>query len=267
MRSDTLLYLFGIVPDDAPLPPDDLPGIEGGPVHLLRAGEVAAVVEAVPAERYAEDLLDARLTDLEWVGERGIAHERVLAWFADRVPTLPLSLFSLHEGEERLRARLRGSADRLRGTLDRLAGRREWGVKLGRIDATVLSHLDELSPALRAIAEEMRTATPGRRFLLQKKRDGLRAEELRSVGADIARRCFTRLEGAAVEAVALALPPAPADGGRTLALHAVFLVDEADFTRFHAEVSEAAARWGEVGFQLEFTGPWPAYHFGGWDGL
>ncbi len=49
--------------------------------------------------------------------------------------------------------------------------------------------------------------------------------------------------------------------------HAVFLVDEADFTRFHAEVSEAAARWGEVGFQLEFTGPWPAYHFGGWDGL
>src|SRR5690606_33688413 len=97
-----LVYLYGIVPAEAPDPPDDLVGLEGAPVAVLRTGSVAGVVSEVPEEVYSDDALNSRLDDLAWVGERGLAHERVLDWFAERGPVIPLSLFSLHADRDRV---------------------------------------------------------------------------------------------------------------------------------------------------------------------
>ncbi|HEX7240320.1 MAG TPA: GvpL/GvpF family gas vesicle protein, partial [Longimicrobiaceae bacterium] len=217
-------------------------------------------------ESYREEALDARTTDLAWVGERGAAHEAVLLRYADAGPVLPLGLFSLHLGEERVLALLESDGERFRATLERVRGRREWGVRLWRVDAGVAEHLDRLSPRLRELAAEMEGAPPGRRFLLQKKRDAMRRDELRAVGADAAREAFDALRGAAAESRALALPARQGDEGRAMVLNAAFLVDEARFPEFQRAVTEAAGRWGGAGFELEFTGPWPPYHFTGGDG-
>lgn len=260
MTVDTLTYLYAVVPGDAPELPDGLRGIEGAPVRLLRAGGLAAAVGDVPADAYGEEALDRHTSDLAWVGERGAAHEAVLLWLADRGPVLPLTLFSLHAGPERVRALLEAEEDRFRRGLARVAGRREWGVRLWRVDARVAEHLDQLSPRLRDLAAEVAAASPGKQFLLRKKAAGMREEELRSVGADAARQAFAALLLPAAEARAL---PAAARGdeGRTLVLDAAFLVDEAAFGDFQRGVTEVAHQWGAAGFELEFTGPWPPYHF------
>lgn len=261
MESETLIYLYGIVREDAPDPPAELTGIESAPVRLLRADGVAAVVGDVSSEIYAAEKLDARLADLAWVGERGVAHEIVLTWFADRGPVIPLSLFSLHRDEQRVRERLGQHAPRLRELLTRLAGRQEWGVKVRRIDATLAAHLELLSPRLRALAQEMESAPPGRRFLLAKKRDAMRGEELRAVSADTARRVFEELEASAERSTRLAVVANAAEAERPLVLHGAFLVPQAEFATFQQRLSEAAHRYGSLGFEFEFTGPWPAYHF------
>ncbi|MGI9180513.1 MAG: GvpL/GvpF family gas vesicle protein [Longimicrobiaceae bacterium] len=261
MESETLTYLYGIVPEDAPEPPAELAGVEGAPVRLLRAVGLAAVVGDVPAEVYAAERLDARLADLPWVGERGVAHEIVLTWFADRGPVIPLSLFSLHRDEERITARLEQHAPRLRELLARLAGRQEWGVKVRRIDATVAAHLELLSPRLRALAQEMESAPPGRRFLLAKKRDAMRGEELRAVTTDAVRRVFEELEACAERSTRLQVVANAGEAERPLVLHGAFLVPEAEYPAFQQRLSEAAHRYGALGFEFEFTGPWPPYHF------
>lgn len=264
MEDTTLTYLYAVVPEDAPEPPAELRGVEGTHVRLLRAGGVAAVVGEVPAEEYGEEVLDARLADLPWVGERGAAHETVLLWYADRGPVLPLALFSLHRGEARVRERLERHSERFRRELERVRGRKEWRVRLWRVDERVAEHLDRLSPRLGRLAEEIEAASPGRRFLLQKKRSALREEELRAVGADAARRSYAALREAAGESALL--PPPSAAEGRALVLDAAFLVEEAAFPAFQREVTEVARRWGESGFEVEFTGPWPPYHFAGENG-
>lgn len=261
MEPETLTYLYGIVPADAPEPPPELQGLEEGAVRLLRVAEVAAVVGSVPGAIYGAESLDARLGELGWVGERGVAHERVLTWFADRGPIVPLSLFSLHEDDERVRDRLALQAPRLRAILERLEGRREWGVKVRRIDATLAAHLDLLSPRLRGLAAEIESAPPGRRFLLQKKRDSMRGEELRAVSADAARTLFEQLESCAERAARLPITTSAGEVERTLVLHAAFLVSEAGFPAFQQRLSEAAHRYSRLGFEFEFTGPWPPYHF------
>lgn len=103
---ESLVYLYGIVPSDAPDPDSLLAGLDDRPVRVLRAGRIGALVSDVPVEAYGDDALNARLDDLAWVGERGMEHERVLDWYVERSALLPLSLFSIHRDEERIRHRL-----------------------------------------------------------------------------------------------------------------------------------------------------------------
>lgn len=258
--SGTLIYLYGIAPADAADPDPELKGLEDAPVRLVRTSGVAAIVSDVPAEAYADDTLNARLEDLAWVGERGMAHERVLDAFVERGPVLPLSLFSLHRDEDRLRERLAESADRYMGILERLAGRREWGVKLWRREDAA-DQVDRLSPALAALNKEMEDAAPGRRYLLERKRETLRGEELRSASKRLAHRVYGLLSEAAEHSVSSPLPATQAEGARVLLLSAAFLVPDDGFQDFHRQVSEVAHEAGAAGFDVEFTGPWPPYHF------
>lgn len=261
MSSTTLTYIYGVVPPDAAEPPEALRGIDGHAVRLLHGGGVAGIVSEVSADLYAEDTLNARLTDLAWVGERGVAHEGVLTWYADRGTVIPLAPFSLHRDEARVRERLEEDSARYDEVLARLAGRQEWSIKVWRVGERFAEHLDELSPRLRALTDEMRKTTPGRRFLLAKKRDAARAEELRAVSGEVGRQVFEELKERAEASQVLPIPAPVQASERTLALHATFLVREAEFAPFQQRVSVLAARYQPTGFDWEFTGPWPPYHF------
>jgi hypothetical protein len=260
-KAGTLIYMYGIVPADTPAPPADLAGIDGGVVSVHPVGRVAAIVGSVQSGTYSDEALNSRLDDLAWVGDRGLAHERVLDWFAQQGPVIPLSLFSLHNDLGRLEERVRAEEASFTGLLARLEGRREWGVKLWRREADAREGIDKLSASLSRLTREVEEAPPGKRFLLERKRETMRAEELRAVSTRIAHELFGDLRTAADGAVAVPIPAVAAGGERTLLLHAAFLVADTAFETFHAALSAQARTLAGSGFELEFTGPWPPYHF------
>jgi hypothetical protein len=261
-----LSYLYGIVPADAPDPPADLTGIDGGAVRVVRGDRVGALVSDVSDEAYADDAIDARLADLAWVGERGLAHERVLDWYAERGPVIPLSLFSLHRDEARVRERIEGDAERFERALERLRGRREWGVKLWRDDERLSAHLAQLSAAIAALTGELENAAPGRRFLLEKKRDTLKVDEMKRVSARISHEVYAQLGAAAERSVTVPIPANAPQSAKTLVLYGAFLVPEERYAEFQRKLSELAGTFQPTGFDFEFTGPWPPYHFADPDG-
>ncbi len=260
MSAESLLYLYGVVNAGAP-PPSSVTGIDGGNVRLIDAGDMCAIVSDVSAAEYGEAQLDERLTDIPWVGERGVAHERVLTWFVDRGPVVPFSLFSLHASEEALRERLSARHAALRATLDRLDGHREWTIRVWRDEERFAAHLADRSEALRALDAEIAAAGEGRRFLLQRKRETLVGEEARRATGGFTERVYGELSRDAADSRALPLAVPPARTTRTLVMYAAFLVADARYAGFHARVQELAGSKQSLGFDWEFTGPWPAYHF------
>jgi hypothetical protein len=258
----SLVYLYGVVPAAAPEPDAQVRGIEGASVRLVRNGSLAAIVSDAPADVYEEQRLNERLSDVEWVGERGLAHERVLTWFVDRAPVVPLTLFSLHRDDARVAERLAEHAASLERALQRVTGRREWGIKIWRDDARARARLEQRSEPLRALGNEMAAAREGTRYLLARKRDALEREELRRASADAGSQALETLRAVADDGASLPLPPGAAGtGGRTLVLHAAFLVSQDALAPFQETVRSLAARQAADGFEWEFTGPWPAYHF------
>ena len=261
-----LSYLYGIVPADAPEPPADLTGIDGGAVRVVRGERVGALVSDVAEDAYADEVIDARLPDLAWVGERGLAHERVLDWYAERGPVIPLSLFSLHRDEALVRERIETDAERYEGALERLRGRREWGVKLWRDDERLTAHLGQLSAAIAALTGELENAAPGRRFLLEKKRDTLQVDEMKRVSAKVSHEVYAQLSGQAERSVTVPIPTNTPQSAKTLVLYGAFLVPEERYADFQRRLSELAGTFQPTGFEFEFTGPWPPYHFADPDG-
>jgi len=210
--------------------------------------------------------VNARLADLAWVGERGLAHERVLDWFTEQAPVIPLSLFSLHHDEARVRDRLEREADRFERALAQLRGRRQWGIKLWRHDDRLTEHLGELSPAVASLAREIEQAPPGRRFLLTKKRETLQAEELRRVSGRVSHEVYAQLRAQAERSATVPLPGTLPSGGRILLLDAAFLVPDSGFEAFQRRLGELAGTFQPIGFEFEFNGPWPPYQFADPDG-
>ncbi len=262
MEESRLIYLYGIVPADACEPAADLRGLEGAEVQVVRSPEagIGGVVSLLRAAEYEENTLNSRLDDLDWIGERGLAHETVLSWYAERGPVIPLSLFSLHADEKRLRERLARDAESNRRILNALTSRTEWGVRLWRMDDRFREQIDELSPALQALSEEMAGVQPGRQFLLRKKRDALMLDEVRAASGRVAREFFEALDGVSERSARMSIPPLGSEG-RTLVLHSAFLVVDERYAEFQRRLSEEAERVETLGFDIEFTGPWPAYHF------
>ncbi len=262
MPSASLTYLYAIVPADAPDPDPDVLGLDGAEVRLIRSGGVALVVSQVSSDTYEDDALNARLDDLQWVGDRGVAHEAVIDWYAERGPVIPLSLFSLHQSDERAEARVRADMDEYLRLLERLRGRREWGIRLWRREQAAREGIDRVSPSLAELATALEESPPGKRFLLERKREVMRAEELRAFSKRLAHETFSALSLVADASTLVPLPTnLPPGGERTLLLHAAFLVADDDFSRFQEEVSRAAHGMTEAGYEIEFTGPWPPYHF------
>ncbi len=257
--SDQLQYVYAVVPtgtDVSGAPP----GIDGARVERVDDGGVAALVSRVAAE-YGQDLGE-RLADVAWLGPRAAAHDAVLTWASDAGPVVPLPLFSLFRTADAVTRMLRDRASELSTLLETSSRGREYGVRLFRVDDELRDALPEFSPAVATLAREAAAATsPGQGYLVARKLDAARKEELRRVSADVATRALHRL---AASSLASAQDPMPAPTGAHVGvavLNASFLVAHERVDDFRAAVTELVSEYGGRGFRIEFTGPWPPYHF------
>lgn len=255
-------YVYAIVPaSEVGVPPE---GLDGYPVTLEREGTLAAVISALPGEEYEPGNIEARTADIDWLGPRAAAHDRIVTWASDHGPAVPLPMFSLYRGAEGVRAMLRDRRDQLARALERAARGREFALRVYRDDDALRAALPDLRPEFAERLRAIEAASPGQRYLLQRKLDRDIADALRDAAREIASDLFERLKGLAVDALREPPPKRAGDPAQVpLALNAYFLVAPERYDAFRAELTALIERFATRGFRFDFTGPWPAYHFVG----
>jgi hypothetical protein len=239
------------------------PMLQDAPSGLPHTGAVRAVatgtglwlvVADAPEEHYAGDCIDRGLTDLEWVSECAVAHERVVESALALGDVLPLKLFTLFESDRRAREAMAERRAEIGDLFGRTAGCLEWSA---RIDA-----MPGLAKAAEPKTDDDRARRSGAAYL-ESKRQAIagrreRAQQVRA-SADAA---FKALAGHAADR---RRQPRPEARGSLLA-EEVFLVPrerEREFQRCAEEQLEALAG---TGLRLTLSGPWPVYHFVEWRG-
>jgi hypothetical protein len=263
---DSIWYVYGIVP--ATLSPSALPaGLDDADVTIERhdGGRAAALVSRLGGAQYAATALEQNSGDVEWLSPRAIAHDRVLTWASDLGAVVPLPMFSLFSGRDAVLSMLGDRGPQLEAALDRLGQGREYALRVYRVDDELLDVIPSLSPRLGELAKTAAAASPGQRYLLERKLDAEKKGELRVVTQRIVDGVMQALSAHAREHVRSPIPKVSdaAAARGVMVLNAAFFVAPDALDGFQRTLTELVAEHGAHGFRFDFTGPWPPYHFAG----
>lgn len=256
-----LFYVYGIAPANAAT--SGAPsGIDDTPVISVVEGELAALVSELSGDAYDPDTIAASSGDVDWIAARATAHDLVLTWASDRGPVIPLPMFKSTFGSiEAVRAMLRARAAELRPVLEKVGRGREYALRVYRVDAELKAALPELNEEIASLKAAADAASPGQRYLLQRKLDERLKEDLRVTGQRIAGEIRDALATLALESTTSPIPKVTADAPGTMILNAAFLIAPHQLHAFQERLTEIVTKRQPSGFRFDFTGPWPAYHF------
>ncbi|MGW6025295.1 GvpL/GvpF family gas vesicle protein [Streptomyces sp. NPDC055099] len=246
------------------LPPDLSGHAGGGPLRLVPAGALWAVVQDVPADDYSEKALRERLSEPETLERCVRDHHAVVTAFAARGGAIPLPLATLYHSEERCRAALVADVPRFERTLERITGRNEWAVKVNLLagrkpdpQTPQASQTPQESPA-----RDEAPAPSGRAYLARLRERGQERDDRRQRALDAAElldRAVLSIAGATVRRRPHGAEIVGRD--RTQILNAAYLVPERSGPEFNALLDRLRAASEFEGCEVEVTGPWVPYSF------
>lgn len=259
----TVIYVYGVarIPQrhkSAPLPLAGL--VPDAPVHQITSGALTAFVSALPASRFGERVLRAALADVDWVKERVLAHDKVLAELRANGDIVPFRFCTIYRDAAQVANALARHRGELCEALDRVHGASEWAVKLFCDPSALRQWAEAHSSTIRQLRQTLADATPGARYFLQKKYDRVLDDEIAARVASCIERSRQRLADCACEIVEVRVH-SPAAHGRAeeMVMNAACLVRKRSLSRFQQAI--AALRLESAGFAYEISGPWPPYHF------
>jgi hypothetical protein len=254
----TLRYVYGIVPALAAGDVDGaaIEGIDGGRVRTIVEGPFAAAASEVSEAEYGSDSLNERVADLEWLTPRAAAHQAVNMRLLNVAGTvLPLSFGALYLDEDRVRDMLREDVASRSGRMQELGGRAEWVVTVSREVTTVPAADDDL----RTLDEEIAKATPGKAFLLERRRASVATAAGERADADAARRALDVLTPVSERTYR---EPVARGGTDVVALRVSLLAPRERAGIVDAAIGSLRDELTSAGYHVRATGPWPAYRFG-----
>lgn len=234
-----------------------LTGVGGGPVRVIAAAGLSAVVEDVGLAEFGEEALRRNLEDLAWLEAAARAHHLVIDAVAQQGPLVPMRLATVYSSDEGVTAMIAARDTDFHAALGRIRGHQEWGVK---VYATRRPEPGDTAAGAGAPAGP---DTGAGAAYLRRRRNQLTAQknDRREMLADteaIHAELTRHAAGARLHP-----PQAPQLTGEkaVMMLNAAYLLADERGEDFAAIVAGLAQRYPSV--RLELTGPWPPYSFAG----
>lgn len=247
----------------AQLPADSLPAAieEDSKFEWIEVHNLAALVSHVPLATYNEESLAEHLTDATWTAIRAMRHETVVEYVAKRASVVPLRFGTIYLERDGIQKMLTDRSRGLEEIIEQLRGREEWGVNVYSDRAVLMSTITSVSPVLREMVERAQQASPGQSYLMQKKIDALKADEVRAAVNRIVEEIEQRLMAQSDDARRLRILKVETTEHGELKAKFAFLVKRSQFEEFRDAAERLAQENQAAGIRIELTGPWPVYNF------
>ena len=256
-----MFYVYGIVPAKATA--SGAPGgIDDTEVSVVNEGELAALVSELTGPAYDPETISESSGDMDWVAPRAKSHDLVLTWASDRGPVIPLAMFtSTFRSLDAVRDMLRARAPELKPLMARVSRGREYALRVYRVDAELKAALPRLSEEMAKLQAAAQAASPGQRYLLERKLDERSKEEIRAASQRAAAEIRDALSRVCLDTATSPIPRITTDAPGTMILNAAFLIAPDGLRPFQEKLTAIVNDQQPNGFRFDFTGPWPAYHF------
>ncbi|HZN05207.1 MAG TPA: GvpL/GvpF family gas vesicle protein [Pyrinomonadaceae bacterium] len=263
--SELAYYVYCIAENAAAaqLPAASLPAAieDESKLEWVVSNDLAALSSTVPRASYTEESLAEHLSDASWTAVRAMRHETVMEYVARRASVVPLRFGTIYLERAGVERMLEEKRRELAQIIERLRGREEWGVNVYCDQTTLMSSITSVSPVLRDLVDRAAQASPGQSYLMQKKIETLKVDEVRAALTRIIDEIEHELSQQSEDAKRLRVLKVEATEYGELKAKFAFLIKRADFETFRDAAERLAQTHQATGVRLELTGPWPAYNF------
>lgn len=263
---ENLIYLYGLVPKkeaaEKSLP--TLKGFDGeGSLYTIPINNTTAIVCELNTNNYSEATIEEKMNnDMEWLQEKAFHHHETISSLDNKYTFIPLKFCTIYKNEANLRETIQASESKVEESFSHLEGKEEWTLKVYSDDKKLKQQIGTNNAVIEEKRKEISELPRGKQFFERKKIDSLVDKELEKEKDRIGESLHEKLKKYAVDNAVKKNWGKDVTGLQDdMTFNSVYLLPEDKVNNFVTEKEETEKELGDLGFRIEATGPWPAYHF------
>ena len=225
-------------------------------------GDFNVIVKYVSSQEFSEENFKRNLSDIEWLENNAREHVEVINLLMDQNTAIPFKFGTIFNSEDSLRKFITDYSDSLFENFHHIEGREEWSVKIYCDRKSLSQQIDELSEETASLEKQIMASSPGKAFLLRRKKSELVENEMDRICKSYGQNYYDEFRKLSVSTNLNNLLPKEFTGREdTMILNAAFLVNKTKVNDFRNTVDTLRKKDENSGFFIETTGPWPPFSF------
>ncbi|MDZ4204671.1 MAG: GvpL/GvpF family gas vesicle protein [Bacteroidales bacterium] len=257
MNSD-LIYVYCL----SNSPPELGGELKSVGLKAIAAGNFYVVVKYVSESEFSEENFKKNLSDIQWLETNAREHIRVITTIMEYSTVIPFKFGTIYNTEASLKKFITDYSGSLIENFHHIKGKEEWSVKIYCDRKELCKQIDELSEEAAALEKQIMASSPGKAFLLTRKKTDLIENEMDRLCKNYGQEYYNEFKNLSESASLNNLLPKEFTGRKdTMILNATFLVSKNKVTDFRSTVDTLRKKDGNSGFFIEATGPWPPFSF------
>ncbi len=255
------IYLYGVAPSE--LVNDlNILGIDStNKLYTIIYSDLKAIVSNVSLEEYNEEEFAKNIEDMNWLKEKAFLHSNITNELFNTIGNIiPVKFGSIFILYENLHKFLNENYQNLKVNIDCAKGKEEWGIKLyGDMNQFIKANM---SDERNQIEEQAATVSKGAAYFIKKKLSSTIEEKAKDKIIALSQKIFNEISTKSIESKLNKLLSKNATGmAYEMYLNSVYLINKDDVDSFNNVVENCKKEYGNNGFYIEETGPWPIYNF------
>ncbi len=220
------------------------------------------VTQTVAFDEFSEQNLKINMANMDWLEKNAREHIEVITQIMEQNTVVPFKFGTIFESMENLRCFISDYAETLDKNINAIRNKQEWSVKIYCNTEILTGQISELSKTIRNLEQIIIESSPGRAFLLKKKKADLVQTEVENVIKKYGQNCFNQLNDLSELNIIHNLLPREVSGKQDeMILNLTFLVANQDINEFIMTLNTLSDKYAKIGFEIDYNGPWPPFNF------
>lgn len=255
---DDLIYVYCI----SSSPHGLVHNMESNGLKTLIFDDFYVIVKYVSESDFAEENFKRNLSDIQWLEFNAREHIRVISLIMEYCTVIPFKFGTIFHSKDSLRKFIADYSDSLIENFHNIKGKEEWSVKIYCERKVLSEQIDELSEEAADLQNQIMASSPGKAFLLKRKKADLIENEMNRLCMNYGQGYYDEFKNLSELTSLNNLLPKEVTGREdAMILNAAFLVSENKVADFKGIVDTLRKKDEGFGFFIESTGPWPPFSF------
>jgi hypothetical protein len=256
--NNTLIYVYCLVNNPPDLSPDSIAkGLES-----IQFDDFHVIVKHVSEQDFSEENFQIHLSDLTWLETNAREHVEVINQIMENHSVIPFKFGTIFQTETGIEKFIADYTDFLKENFFYVGDKEEWSVKIYCNRKLLSGQIDELSEEAAALENQIMESSPGKAYLLKRKKTDLIENEMDRICKKYGQEYFDELKDISESTNLNNLLPKEFTGREdTMILNGTFLLSKDKVVQFRNTAEKLGKNDEIFGFLLEISGPWPPFSF------